>query len=359
MIKLIRKYNLFGYFKNLTWNFFSAKTSHNNETPLNISHKKLLKEKITEKDSLLETITNRIDTNDILVILSDKKILSEIFYSLDAALKTNYLYEHFIGFLTKYVAESKTTVRNYFSGEIDLVIICKDFINFCFKNNVSLDFSKTLISFNKHDKLSDKAVKKELIKMNPRRHFNLFGFGLDEGIYEKELAKFLINKNIAKTVEIYGFDPYAKKNHVINYLTSEQLSLDVTPKFDLIISRWALHHVEFKYRWKDFANSIIHANRDALVLAVEHGFIDKNHSALNKKVYYLMNATFDILANIGLRPHYFTSTAPNIGSNFFINYLDAKDFIDINNSTRRQTIQNIYDVGPIFPNQTIYSLHIN
>jgi|GEM_PF-3235697 hypothetical protein len=281
---------------------------------------------------------------------------------LDAALQQinhskigNYLYEKFIFWLSHYFQEIKTQeyLQSYFSLENSLNFICIHFINYCFDHKIKLDPEKTLQSFSIHNQLSDKAVKKELLKITKKSHINLLGFGLDDGIYEKELANFLVLHKVCNTITIYGMDPYAIKSNEIQYITPEQLSVD-SLKFDVIIARWSLHHVKLSKRWSDLSACISHSNSDASIIFIEHGFLQNSQFTAEKKLYKLLNALFDIIANIGLRPTYFTNTAPSFGEHFFIHYLEMNDFSSIlKNSSANISYQNIYDVGPNFPNQTI------
>ncbi len=267
----------------------------------------------------------------------------------------NYLYENFIFWLSRYLQEIKTQsyLRYYFSSEKNLNFIGNNFIDYCFSNKIKLDPQKTLKSFKIHNQLSDNAVKKELLKLTSKLHINLLGFGLDEGIYEKELANFLVLHNVCNKVTIYGMDPYAKKGCGIQYISPEQLNRG-SVKFDVIIARWSLHHIKLENRWSDLSDCISRCNPDASIICIEHGFLQNMHFPAEKKLYELLNALFDIIANIGLRPTYFIKTAPSFGEHFFIHYLEPNDFISIcKNSSEYIISRNIYDVGPNFPNQTI------
>lgn len=285
---------------------------------------------------------------------------------LDAALQQinhskigNYLYEKYIFWLSCYLQEIKTQqyLQSYFSSENSLNFICNNFINYCFKHKITLDPKKTLQSFSAHNELSDNAVKKELLKITKKSHINLLGFGLDDGIYEKELANFLVLHKICNKVTIFGMDPYAKKGSGIQYLTPKQLNIDFV-RFDIIIARWSLHHVKLENRWFDLSNCISQCNPDSSITFIEHGFIKNTLFIAEKKLYELLNALFDIIANIGLRPSYFTQTAPQFGKHFFIHYLELSDFSSIlKNSSQNINYQNIYDIGPNFPNQTICCFH--
>lgn len=296
-----------------------------------------------------------IKLNNIASTLSSKQRLCDYLRGLDAYQANNYLADIFIDKLSTYSAESMSEVKGYLIGKNSLEQISEGFINFCFKNKISMDKQLTLQSFSYHNSLSDKAVKNELKNIKPKQTLNLLGFGLDDGEYEKTIAKYLIDNHIASKVKLFGFDPYAEKNKTdIEFITSEQLITNQGVNFDVITARWVLHHVEMKYRWQDFIRCLDHCNSDAMVLIVEHGFLAGKHNFIDKRLHYLLNATFDIVANIGLRPEYFLSTYPNIGSNFYINYLQPQDFRSFTNlTTKVRFTSSIYDVGPGFPNQTI------
>lgn len=285
----------------------------------------------------------------------NKTALTKALQNLDGYIEQNYLHDHFIHWLHAYAMDeaSQPVLNQYFSGGCDLTTICQHFIQFCFKHNIQLDAAKTLQSFDYHNELSDSAVKKELLTIQPKESINILGFGLDEGHYESRLAQFLIDHGLTKQVKLFGFDPYALKNPNIQYLSIEQLQSTSIPQFDLITARWVLHHVEMQQRWQHFIDVINHSHLDAMVLVVEHGFLSSASSPLDVRVNDLLNATFDIVANIGLRPRYFTDSAPNIGANFFIHYLTPQDFTRIHDSIKLGATQHRYDVGPGFPNQTI------
>lgn len=290
--------------------------------------------------------------------ISNEKLLKKFLYEIDPSLKENYLMNHFIYWFSQYSTASNKTLFNYLSGNLSLNSTVRDFIIYCFKNKISLHSDQTLKSFEQHNALSDNHLKNELLKLKPKPMINILGYGLDDGSYEKTLSKFLIDNNIAKEVTIFGFDPYALKTPGITYLSDTEFSMQKLTKFDVITSRWVLHHVELRKRWEDFINCINQSNDGVMVLIVEHGFLNKKCMLLEKKIYYLFNAIFDVVANIGLRPRYFTNSEPNIGEDFFIHYLTNKDFNDIRKGVKKHVTHDITEVGPRFPNQTIFSMRV-
>ncbi len=290
--------------------------------------------------------------------LLNEKSLRATLYQIDNYISSSYIHDHFISWLSAYAKYRFVLLSDYFDGKKELHDICNSFIKFCFEQGILLDPQKTLEAFAYHNQLSDNAVKMELLQLSTRNTLNLLGFGLDEGHYEKHLAQFLIEKGIAQKVNIYGFDPYATKKEDITYLTKTDLANNKALKFDLITARWVLHHVALKERWPNLITCINKCEKGAAIVFVEHGILREKNSLIHKKISDLLNATFDIVANMGLRPHYFTSTAPNIGTNFFIHYLEPKDFDLIRESAKVQSIPILYDVGPGFPNQTICCLRV-
>ena len=289
-------------------------------------------------------------TTNIPYFLTNKEAFKSLLHKTNPYTIDNYVHDHFIFWLSAYAANNKECLQAYFNDKHGLEPVCRDFISFCFNQGIDLDPNKTLKAFDYHNQLSDVAVKNELNKIKPKDTMNLLGYGLDEGIYEKHLASYLLSNNIANKVNLYGFDPYATKTTGISYLSSEQLINKDVPLFDLVTARWVLHHVELKNRWSDFINCINQCNPGANILIVEHGYL-KNTESLHKKNSDLLNAAFDIVANFGFRREY-------MATNFFVQYLEPKDFSDIKNNVKLQTTQDIYDVGPNFPNQTICAMKV-
>lgn len=269
---------------------------------------------------------------------------------------SDYLHQHFLFWLNAYALHQPSACLDYLSGKGKLDTLCSDFIQFCFENQISLDKDRTLNSFKKHNELSDHATKAELVCIEPKQELALLGFGLDDGAYEKTIAEHLVATGKAKQVKIYGFDPYAKKSDFVRYLSVEDLANNQF-KFDLVLARWVLHHVELKHRWGDFISCINSCQDGAKVVIIEHGFLQED-DLLYKRLSNFLNATFDIVANIGIRPGYFLDSE-RIGANFYIHYLSLNDFATIRAGISVGHVDvKLYDVGPGFPNQTVCSMSL-
>lgn len=175
---------------------------------------------------------------------------------------------------------------------------------------------------------------------------------------KKDLHNFLIDNGKARKVNLYGYDPYSKNIPEIKLLTTKQLCTAEYPHFDIIIARWVLHHVELKHRWNAFIQCMKRCSTTGSAFIVEHGFLkSKPQHALDERFFYLVNATLDVVANIGIRPEWFLKTYPNIGNNFFIHYLTPNDFeLFGKKSVEKFNIQTVDDCGPEFSNQTLHCL---
>ncbi len=270
--------------------------------------------------------------------------------------RKNYIYDQFCILFKAYIKSHSNILDSYFGGNQDLNAICYDFIHFCFSKNILLNSVKTLSALENHDQICDNAIKERLRKIEHRSSLNLMGFGLGDGTYEKFIAMYLKKKNIAKDVNLFGFDPFAKKIEGIKLVTVDELLDNKVPKLDIIIARWVLHHVDEKYRWENFIHCISSMNPCSMVLIIEHGFLQDGEVdafSIDRKLYSLINAAFDVVVNIAIRPHWFTST-PKLGCNFFVRYLTSKDIKSIKKQANCIIYEKIRHLGPDFPNQSLF-----
>lgn len=302
---------------------------------------------------IIEPTLDDIDVKDAVLLLQNEFQLRQKLTQLNQSVISSYLYENFIFWLHAYAREFGSFCEDYFTGSMSLNELCKSFIRFCFHKGISLDPTLTLASFKRHNELADNAIKKEVDKLIPKDEVQILGFGLDEGHFEQDIVKYLLFSKKAKRVNLFGFDPYAKKNPAIRYLSEDELRSGMF-NFDLIIARWVLHHVEMRYRWSTFVDCMLSCRSGAKVYIVEHGYWE-NISPFNRKLSHLLNGTFDVIANIGLRPNYFLNSA-HIGDNFFIEYLEPKDITNITAQINSEA--NIYHIGASLPNQTIIEVKI-
>ena len=102
-------------------------------------------EKLEKKESIASTYYN---------ILCNKNTLKRLLQDINPSTEENYLQTHFVHWLSAYANDSQSLLQDYFSDRYSLDPVCKDFINFCFKNGIFLDEHKTLQSFSDHNQLS-------------------------------------------------------------------------------------------------------------------------------------------------------------------------------------------------------------
>ncbi len=301
-----------------------------------------------------------VDLKPSLLLLQDKEAIKDLLRKGDFYRTDSYLADIYSEFLSDYASTHVDKIEDYLKSTIPLEALTKTFIDHCFSKNINMDAQRTLASFAYHDSLSDKAVQKELLSINKYSGtLNLLGFGCGGGGYERWMAQFILDNNIATNVKIYGFDPYAEPQPDIHFITPEELTQSNVPRFDIVVARWVLHHMELKNRWDDFVRCVNHTNKDALVLIIEHGVTSGNQKPEDERLYVFLTATFDIMANIGIRPGYFTDTAPDIGKNFFVQYLQPNDWDHITHQISKKFTPHIYDIGPDFLNQSIVTLKIS
>jgi hypothetical protein len=290
-----------------------------------------------------------------LVWLKNKALLDKVLKDHAPYVLGEYLHEHFVQCLSDYVNAREDVVTRYIQEKIEIDVLSADFIDFCFEKKIFLDKNKVLQSFEAHDDISHQAVLSELDKLEPKENINLLGFGLDTGYYEKIVRQYLLDKKIAKTVQIFGYDPYADlSDKEIIAVSQQELDREGGTKYDVIIARWVLHHVEVKERWKNFITSLNHCNDyKGIAIVVEHGYLSKPYPQDQIRLYKFLVATFDILANIGIRPQNFINTTPP-GLNFYVDYLNNDDLTSIDQGLKIPHDQKTYDVGPDFPAQTLW-----
>jgi len=301
--------------------------------------------------SIFEKYLSKVTPESLVNLLQQKNDFKNLFKRLNNEIFGAYLCDNFVYWLNNYVISQPFYCIDYLKGNTTLNDLCNNFIQFCFKQKISLDSVKALTAFQKHNLLTDKAIKIELNKIKNKETINLLGFGLGDGEYEKSLAKYLIAIGKTRKVILYGYDPYSRKNFDIEYLTIDKINNDKIV-FDVIIARWVLHHIELKYRWNDFIKCVNRINFGSKIIIIEHGFL-MYASLLYERIYILFTAIFDVITNISLRPEYFLDS-PEIGKNFYINYLQMKDFLNFKQTIINNNIDfKVYDIGPDFLNQTI------
>jgi hypothetical protein len=267
-----------------------------------------------------------------------------------------YLFEQFSDIVSRFSQANTEMLTMYLASSLDLHSVMKQFIRYCYDNNIHLSVSDTLSSFDQHNDLSNEATCRLLDELKPRDTLKILGYGLGEAVYEKLIANYLLQKEIAKEVVIYGYDPYSTD-------TSHFIPLDLgdlkeaSETFDLVTARWVLHHVPMAERWENFIDCLKCLSVGGKALVVEHGLSPPVVEQADVIFYSLFLGLFDTLANIGIRRNY-PQPRPDGSTDYFVEYLKPADVEQFTRGATQRFSFVQEDVGPVFPNQNICVLEL-
>ena len=201
---------------------------------------------------ILNILSDYLSINYLMYLISQKSIVDFYCLNIKPELKKNKLYHKFIDLFSSFISNEsgRDSLGLFLSDNKSLTNFCKDFVEFCKLksiNEISLGKNITLQSFAKHNEQMHKVVESNINSWSFKQHYNIFGFGCDDGSYEKELGSIMKTESF----NVYGYDPYATKGDDVIYLSEKDLKGD---KFiDVVVARWSLHHVKpIENRWHIF-----------------------------------------------------------------------------------------------------------
>ncbi|WP_225728164.1 MULTISPECIES: hypothetical protein [unclassified Nocardia] len=155
----------------------------------------------------------------------------------------------------------------------------------------------------------------------PREPLRILGYGADSSEFEYDIARV----HGASGHRIHRFDPYASPRADIIDLDAAQLNR-LSDDLDLVTARWVLHHVEPAQRWAPLIACLSGLADGGHFVLVEQGdFADRDDPRRPRRLYRLLTAAIDAIANYGMRPSWFTDNGPDFGAAFHVDYLDATD----------------------------------
>jgi 2-polyprenyl-3-methyl-5-hydroxy-6-metoxy-1,4-benzoquinol methylase len=153
--------------------------------------------------------------------------------------------------------------------------------------------------------------------------FTLCGYGLGNGAYEQQLAERFAAHGT--TIKLFGYDPTNARfdTERIQPCSLETLRSEGSPRFDVILTRWVLHHVPPDQRWDAFAACVHRCQPGGSLLIVEEGpfSAEKNRTSL---VYELLSSGADVLVNSVVYPDWLGAGDPP-GEHFYLAYLTQAD----------------------------------
>lgn len=275
----------------------------------------------------LYSLTLDKNTRSFLNILEQQNSYSAIYNASAWLSKSNYTQQIFSDTVSRFVAHNREVMLLYFNQSLTLNEIALCIVNFIYENTIILDRNKILEGLSYGDSIVEtyvsKYIKSHLIY---KEHMNILGFGGGNGFYEKLMANYIKEYQLAKHVDVFIFDPYQEKTtNDICFLTEFDLKNTKEKTFDIINTRWVLHHINKENRWQQFIQCSRKLSSKGLLLILEEGDFDTNLNFFQQLLYRFFLMCIDVVINMALRPEWFLSTLPIPGKNFYVDYLTEHD----------------------------------
>ena len=311
-------------------------------------------------ECFLNQLKQYTNSSDFIQLLQDKEKAKLFYKALGWYESGTYFGDLAAEILSGFSQSHPDVIADVIKQEKPLYEVGCQLIAYIFKNHYRFDRDKLyscLVHYADHVNETIHAI---INTLKPKEQINILGFGLRDGAYELSLANRLYAQGLAKKVTVYGFDPDSHEvNSSIQKITPAQLFAADCPKFDLIISRWVLHHVHFAERWDGLTQCINQANPQAKILIIEEGcFPLAGHYRFEVACYELLLACADVMINAGLHQQWLKDIAAGVDEPFFIRYLTANDLYQIEKQLVLPCTRTIYEVGPDFFGQTIISYDV-
>lgn len=242
----------------------------------------------------------------------------------------NYLADKMASIISAFTENFSESMTAYFDESISLDVLANFFINYIHDNNIIIEESLLLPCVAEYERETTQLVKQAVKVKSYQKQIKILGFGIREGGFEKQIKDFLIQNNKITSADIYGFDPNIVPSFPIINLSKKILYSNECPSFDLIIIRWALHHVEEKERWDDLVACLNKANENAKIIFIEEGrFNLEAKLTFEDLVYDFLLCVADIVINFALNNNWMENIALKKEARFFIKYLTPTDVLNI------------------------------
>lgn len=304
-----------------------------------------------------------LTTDNFVLLLSDKETYANIYKASAWLVEGNYIQNIFSEIISRFVKEHPTLVNAYLKQKYSLTEICQTLAQFIFINKFIFCKDKILTCLAYGNKAVDRYVFNSINNhlQQPREVINLLGFGSNQGFYENFIANYILNKQLAKHVRVYGFDPYSStfgKNIIPIKLTDLEGQQNL--QFDIVIARWVLHHINYSERWHTFIKCTNAFTNNGLLLILDEGSFAEDKQDLKELMYRFYLGCVDVVINFGLRPEWFLATTSQIGANFFVDYLTQADLQTLESNFKvnyKRYYSSIHD--PKFFSQSIISYNMS
>lgn len=319
--------------------------------------------KFLKRDSakhFLNCLEQQINARDFILLLQNKAQAKHFYRALGWYESGSYFADLAAEILSGFSQHQADLMAAVLAQEKPLYELGRKLITYIFQQGYTFDRERLYSCLVHYANQVDDAVNTILHTLTPKKQVNILGFGLRDGAYELSLASLLSQHGLAEHVTVYGFDPDSREmDSRVQMITSEQLFLGDCPRFDLILSRWVLHHVNFNERWDGFVQCINQANPFAKVLIIEEGcFPAAGVYRFEVACYELLLACADVIINAGLHQQWLKDIAAGVDQPFFISYLTADDISQIENQLKVKVKPTAQEIGPDFFGQTIISYDV-
>lgn len=285
-----------------------------------------------------------LDDRDVLLMLTSVEKIKSLLHEVGLYDSSSQFSDAYADILHFFSVKHQQLMCGYLCGEKSLWEITKVFIEEVVDHAPVVSRAAVLKSLEKHDAISNEYIYQTVMNMKSQEKMSILGFGLADGEFELELVEQLKKQGKAQEITLYGLDPSSHGHRDIVSICEKDICNSLIPKFDLIISRWVLHHVESNHRWQSFIHCLNNLTGDGLAIVVEEG-IGAQPSREKSSLFFI--ATVDVLANYYLWPGYLTSEK----NKYFAQYLLDDDLEKISLAAKLPYVRK--EVGPIFPNQSV------
>lgn len=279
--------------------------------------------------SPLETLVTG-DDETFLARAENPAILEQSLMALCGRTDMEYLVREAAAAISRFASAHRSALRDYGHGAADLSELAAGFSRFLERDRACLDPEHVRLAVAGYTADGDAVVRGILRERDPRRNIDMLGFGCAEGAYELELCRWLESAGMTTGARAFGFDPHASDPLPGLCMLSEvDLASPDLPSFDIIVARWALHHVPRNERWSTLALALRRMRPDGIVLIQEEGMLGAG-SARPREIarLELLLACFDVLITRSLKPGW-ARAGDGAQSPFFLEYLTLSDLASI------------------------------
>lgn len=306
-------------------------------------------------DAIYSSLLN--GKNDPIELLKDKVILKNTLAMLKWYDYGDYLGDQAVDVITDFIERYPDIMLGYFNGTCNLDEIGNKVITYIYNNNFHFDRDRLFECVAEYERKTTDFVTKIACQHDFDNHIKILGFGIRDGYFERHIRETLIKHHKIKDADIYGYDPNVSAEFPIITLTHETLYSRECPKFDLVIARWVLHHVEMKSRWDALAQCLNQLGDKGKVIIVEEGLF-RDDGSYPLRIYNFLLCVADIIINFALNTSWMVNIAESREPPFYVKYLSSNDIKSIENGFQLELSRKTTVFDEFFMPQTIIEYQV-